>query len=537
MKKFIIFTLIIFAFTILCIYFTEKTDVLGLQSLPFDAEFAEYDGHMILSWKRLPYPCFYKVEILSPTTGLLENEPAYHPIQQDYTFKASYELPGTAIPTCYRVTAYGIFGKLAGPSKAVDNPNYQTPPAPVSIFHYTYENPASTMPYLVWHSVPSAACYELELLSAPPENENGTTLSQQHHLFSTMQIYTNGWQADLKPFLENKTIYWRVRALNLQKQPIGVFSKAEPIFIDTAKPVPNKPLINKFDRMPNFHQPLYPVYNWIPMHDTLRYEVELLTAPPAEENNTQPSAKRLWYFTVNDAFSCYDEYARPYAGEYYWRVRAVDAKGNTIGTYSDSEKFIVESHATRVTAAAFGDSITHGGGAVSHSPASLEYSYTTYLNFPTLNLGKSGDVAHTSMKRFEQDVLPFQPYNLLILTGSNNLRADTTAEDIIADLEQIRIKCERNDIRPIFLTFMPINPTNIYNAFQTETDPDWRQKMNIVNAYIRQQPYYIDLEPYFYDDSGQMMSTEFATDGLHPDIRGKMLMAEIINAHQDMLKK
>ena len=33
------------------------------------------------------------------------------------------------------------------------------------------------------------------------------------------------------------------------------------------------------------------------------------------------------------------------------------------------------------------------------------------------------------------------------------------------------------------------------------------------------------------------MAPEFATDGLHPDIYGKMLMAEIINEHQYLLKR
>ena len=194
-------------------------------------------------------------------------------------------------------------------------------------------------------------------------------------------------------------------------------------------------------------------------------------------------------------------------------------------------------HATRALAGAFGDSITHGGGAVSYSPASLEYSYTTYLDFPTVNLGRSGDTSHTTMLRFDSDVLPYQPLNLFILTGSNSLRADTiSAQDIIADLAAIAQKCERNNIRPIFLTLMPINPANIYAAFQTETDPAWHQKMDEVNAYIRRQPYYIDLEPYFYDQRQMYLDPSLSIDGLHPDIVGKMLMGEIINAHKEVLE-
>ena len=52
-----------------------------------------------------------------------------------------------------------------------------------------------------------------------------------------------------------------------------------------------------------------------------------------------------------------------------------------------------------------------------------------------------------------------------------------------------------------------------------------------------QQDYYIDLEPYFYDPAHRVMDSGFSTDGLHPDVRGKMLMGEIINQNQDKLKR
>ena len=539
MKKFIIFALTILAFTLICVYYTEKTDLLSLQDYPITASFEDENGHTLLSWNRLPYPCFYKIETFSKTTGLVLEEQEYHFFKQDFTFKASYEVPSTAIPMYYRISAYGMFGKISGPSSPIPNANYKATPVPVIISKYTTQAPASQMPYLIWHSVPSAVCYEVEILTAPPENEQGIELSRQRHVFSTQQVYTNGWQADLREFAKSSTtLFWRVRAMDLNKEPIGVFSRAEPLFIDPRQSIPNKPLLNDFDQMPDFKQPLYPVYHWIPMHDVMRYEVEVMAYPPASENNTTPSPARAWYKIADDSFSCYDEYARPYAGDYYWRVRAIDQDGNTIGVYSDTAKFTVTAPLERPLAAAFGDSITHGGGSVSYSPANTEYSYTTYLDFPAINLGKSGDIAHTSLQRFDSGVLPFRPYNLLILTGSNSLRdSGTDAEEIIADLDAIRKKCEANDIRPIFLTLMPIQPENIYTAFRTETDPDWQEKLFTVNAYIRQQPYCIDLEPFFYDPSHHYLPTVFAADGLHPDIYGKMLMAEIINQHQELLRK
>ena len=542
MKKillfFVSFFLLIFSFVAICIFLTEKTDLFGLKDYTIAASFSETQGKMTMTWDRYPYPCFYKVDTYTKTTGRVPDTEEYHYIKSEYTFSDTYDVPTTAIPTYYKVTAYGIFGKLSSEEPVLANPNYTNPVRPIPIYRYTDDNPASVIPYLVWHSVPDGVLYELEILSGPPDAENTTALSKTNHLTSTQQVFTNGIQFDLRPYLGYKTLYWRVRALNLRKEPIGVFSTAEPIVIDQRKAIPQKPLLNNFDVMPGFSQPVYPVYHWIPMFGAIRYEVELMSQPPVEENNTQPTPNRAWSKIVNDAFSCYDEYPRYYAGKYYWRVRAIDVQGNTIGVYSDTDSFEVPANTGRPNAAVFGDSITHGGGAVSFSPSSMEYSYTTYLDFPAINIGRSGDTSTTSLERFDRDVLPIKPVNLIILTGSNSLRSPAiSAETVIEDLEGIYLKCIQNDIRPILLTLPPVNPTNIMLAFHTPTDPNWYIKMQQINKYIKTKPYYIDLEPYFYDSSHTIMDPSLANDGLHPDIVGKKIMAEVINNHRNVFKE
>ncbi len=538
MKKlrFSLFLLIIFVFTMFTIFMVEKTDMLGLTDMSLKLSFHEENGHMTLSWERLPYPCFYRVETCSHKTGILPEETGEHFVTSGITFQSSYEVPTTAIPMFYRVTAYGMFGKLEGLSETAENPNYKTPPAPVPVFHYTEEHPASLMPYLVWHVVPQAVCYEVEILSDYPEHEGGTKLSATKRLESTRQVYTNGWQADLRSYAGRKVVYWRVRAMGLHHEPIGEFSEAEPLVLDSKVPVPDAPLINNFDYMPDFQQPLYPAYAWIPMHGIDNYEVELMIQPPGTPGGVKPDPERIWYKESGDTFSCYDEYPRPYAGEYYWRVRAVDKHGNTIGHYSEAQEFIVRKQDPRVYAAVFGDSVVHGGGALSYAPCSLEYSFVSYLDFPALNLGCSGDTSKTTLERFDTDVMPFHPKNLIILTGTNSLRAtNIDAEDIIGDLKKIRDKCLANDIRPIFITLMPLNPKNIKNAFGTDTDPDWHEKMSDVNEFIRSQPYFVDVEKYFYAEGKKEMDYHFSVDGIHPDLRGKMLMGEAVNARRDLL--
>lgn len=540
MKNFIIFCVVFLLmafFSIFSTFIAEMTDVLQLRDRNLEISFTQEGDDLLMRWAPLPYPCIYKVDTMSETTGLVPNSPRYHLLTSIETAEPHYFVPRAPIPTYYSISARGIFHEIFQTKTVMANPNFPLPPRPIPIFHYTATSPASLMPFLVWHTVPNAVCYEVELLSAPPEVEGRISPSKLYHLESATKIFTNGYQADLRPYIDQyPIIYWRARALGLHREPIGEFSIAEPIFVDKNLPLPNCPLINDFDFMGFERLPIYPVYNWIPIHEEAKYEVELLDHPPAVENDVEPSADSLWRQTTFDLSSCYDDYSRPKPGTYYWRVRALDSENQPIGTWSNSERFVVDDYSNGVNAAIFGDSISHGGGAVSYSPRALEYSYATYIDFPILNLSRSGDTAHSALQRFEKDVLPFHPRNLIISTGANSLRDESiSAEDIISDLSTIGELCTANDIRPIFLTLMPINPANIAFAFHTETDPHWHEKMLVVNEFLKSQPWCIDIEPYFYDAEGTM-SNKLAIDGIHPDLRGKMLIGEIINQHKDLFK-
>ena len=539
MKNFLTFTIIALLmsfFALFSMYIAEKTDVLQLNGRVLEVSFTQEGDDILMTWKPLPYPCVYKITTISRTTGLVKDSPPFHIFKEEETRSPSYIVPRAPIPTYYFISARGLFDEVYRSEKIYPNPNFPTPPYPVSIYHYNEDNPASLMPFLVWHTVPNAVCYEVELLDAPPEVEGGIALSKIHHLAYTRKVFTNGYQADLKPFKNYSVIYWRARALGLHHEPIGEFCKAEKIVIDESKPVPNCPLINNFDFMNYLPQPIYHVFDWIPLHEAAKYEVEMLTHPPKVENDVEPSPDSVWRMISEDMSSLYDEYGRPYAGAYYWRVRALDENNQPIGTWSDSEKFIVEDYTGGVDVAILGDSISHGGGAVSYSPRALQYSYETYIDFPVVNLSRSGDTSRTTLERFNQDVLPLKPKNLIISTGANCLRAENiSAQDVIADLAGINKLCLQNDIRPIFLTLMPINPANIQNAFHTPTDPNWHAKLQQINEYIKRQEFFIDIEPYFYDTQGTM-DVGFSVDGIHPDLRGKMLIGELISKNKNLFK-
>ena len=537
MKHYFFFTAIIFLAVLGCIFLIEKTDLLGLRKIDIATEVREVNDTSTLVWERLPYPCYYRIDTYIKTTGTITGESIYEHVKTEFTTTPSCPISSAPIPFYYRITAYGMFGAVTAPSTAIAAPYFMAK-SPISISHYTEDHPASLMPFLLWHSMPNAVLYEVEILSAPPAQEGGTALSPQNHLTSTRSVFTNGWQADLRAYRSYKKLYWRVRALGLKHEPLGEFSEAQPLYLDESAEIPNHPIPNTFDQVTNFRQPLYPVYQWIPLNGVTRYEVELLTEPPAQPNGTLADPQRAWAQTINDTNSIYDEYARPYAGVYYWRVRGIDNENTTVGTWSDLASFTVDSLDDRhVYAVALGDSITHGGGAISSSPAFLEYSYTTYLTFDCINLGRSGDTAHSTLERFEQDVVPLHPANVLIMTGSNSLRAiGVTAQDIIDDLDELQKKCLAHNMRPIFLTLLPLNPERITLAFHSETDRSWYWKLQVVNTWIRTQAFYVDIEPYFYDTQKHILNPLLSTDGLHPDIDGKRMMAEAINEHRELFR-
>ena len=166
---------------------------------------------------------------------------------------------------------------------------------------------------------------------------------------------------------------------------------------------------------------------------------------------------------------------------------------------------------------------------MSYSPVDWEYSYQTYLDFPVINLSNSGDTSESAVDRFDEDVLPFHPRYLIILEGSNSIRGGTPAESVISDLKTLKIKCENNNIVPIFMTLPPINPESIKKVFDEPTVDDWREEMDKVNQFIRADTIHIDLAIKM-NYPGGIMPERLALDGLHPDINVKRKMASIINA-------
>ena len=221
----------------------------------------------------------------------------------------------------------------------------------------------------------------------------------------------------------------------------------------------------------------------------------------------------------------YDQKPRIGSGFFYWRVHSLDEAGEPASDWSPVLKFRNDPQ-DNWEIAVFGDSISHGGGHISYGPADHEFSWLSYLDFPAINLSMSGDTSVTMLERFEADVLPFHPRYLLILNGTNSLRAGVSAAEVIADLEELKARCLANGIRPIFLTLPPINPENIARAFDEPTVDDWQTQFSLVNAFLRTEVH-IDVAAAF--STHPLLPTELALDGLHEDVIGKQLIAQTVN--------
>lgn len=372
---------------------------------------------------------------------------------------------------------------------------------------------------LVWRNAEDAVMYELEVANAPIKNNRNASDTQL--VYSKTNISTPGVELNMSSFkAENvKRLYYRVRPLDLDKTPLTAFSA--PVALHKGILNPEKPTITAILKK-NHPAPLYPVYSWIPVLGAAAYQVEILNHRPENPNGVAASRYKIRAEIVANGFDYYDTHAYTEAGTYYWRVIALNEENKPIGKYSDASPFKVETGRTKW--AVFGDSITHGGGAISNPPSDERFEYVSYLPFPVKNLGRSGDTSEMMVERFETDVLPFRPQYMFILGGSNSIRGGVSGERVIQSLQTLKNKCEENGITPIFLTLPPVNPERIQRVFNQPTADNWQNELEKVNEFVRSQPNAIEIYSLLADENG-ILPVKYAQDGLHPDISGKKIMA------------
>ena len=371
----------------------------------------------------------------------------------------------------------------------------------------------SSLYLLRWQENTDAVRYELRVTDV-----HGKIIFYQPYAFQNEYILPQSLTAQS---IDTGLVY-AVRPLDLDGQPIGTWSKPASLSEVASLLTVHAPVPRSKYHVGNGTDILYPVYSYTAYPDAASYEVEVTDRNPERGADWRASRYRVAHYT-SELTDIYDTVPR--TGSYYWRVRALDAQGQPMTTWSQAQH--IELVAESFTVGVFGDSISHGGGRLSYGPTDWAYSYEAYLEQPVVNLSESGDTSERMVERFARDVKPFHHLKtLLILGGTNSLRADTTADDVIADLKNIQEQARACGINPVLLTLPPINPAQIRKAFDQPTAPDWQEKLAKVNAFIRTQPHIDTAAPFAgYSE----MPADLAVDGLHGDVRAKQMMAAAIN--------
>lgn len=373
---------------------------------------------------------------------------------------------------------------------------------------------------LTWPQNLNAVRSEVEIFKEIPKDLRADT-PIANAIYRNTQAYTNSLMLDMRQLPAEKPLFYRVRAYDLDGHPIGPYSQPADVESALFKTERNAPIPHDPYGKGNGSVLLYPVYAYTGNPNATRYEIEVTSKYPENLHGFSPSVHRI-YANTTELTDLYDD--APRTGTYYWRVRGMDSAGQPVGEWSLPQE--IKNPVKHWKVAVYGDSISHGGGHLSFGPADLAYSYESYLDFPSINLSQSGDTSEAMVMRFEKDVLPFSPEYLLIMGGTNSLRAGVPAADVISDLKEIQRKCREHGITPILMTLPPINPENIQKAFHEPTYEGWKASFDEVNAFIRGEVHIDTAAPF---EEMEELPTWLALDGIHGDWNMKRMMAEVIN--------
>lgn len=373
---------------------------------------------------------------------------------------------------------------------------------------------------LTWPQNLNTVRSEVEIFKEIPKDLRADT-PIANAIYRNTQVYTNSLMLDMRQLQAEKPLFYRVRAYDLDGHPIGPYSQPADVESALFRTERNAPIPHDPYGKGNGSVLLYPVYAYTGNPNAASYEIEVTSKYPENLHGFSPSVHRI-YANTTELTDLYDD--APRTGTYYWRVRGMDSAGKPVGEWSLPQE--IKNPVKHWKVAVYGDSISHGGGHLSFGPADLAYSYESYLDFPSINLSQSGDTSEAMVMRFEKDVLPFSPEYLLIMGGTNSLRAGVPAADVISDLKEIQRKCREHGITPILMTLPPINPENIQKAFHEPTYEGWKDSFDEVNAFIRGEVHIDTAAPF---EKMEELPTWLALDGIHGDWNMKRMMAEVIN--------
>lgn len=365
---------------------------------------------------------------------------------------------------------------------------------------------------IMWEPIEGAVLYEV-ILTADKDGGKDDAVWQDTCSANGIEI-----DADI-----GGARYCRVRGIDYEHQAVSEWRTAERL--TKAKRAGGVPEILFAG---GEHPLLYPVYTWIPVWGAVGYEIEMNDTESTSAYLSAAGARKI-KVAGGAAFDYYDEEPALRAGVHCWRVRALYPDG-VRSAWSRSGTFEV-THGDAVYAA-IGDSITHGGGSVTHTPNEPAYDWTTYTGRKVKNLGLSGDVTAHIADRIAREAADCGAKIVFIMGGINDLRAGETAETVIANLARAVREAKSVGLRPILLTVPPVNPPLMTERMGYPLAPNWQTEQRRVNEWILAQMDSIDAAHAVTDERGYL-SADLTTDGLHPDSEGKRRIGEAVRIWLD----
>jgi lysophospholipase L1-like esterase len=178
-----------------------------------------------------------------------------------------------------------------------------------------------------------------------------------------------------------------------------------------------------------------------------------------------------------------------------------------------------------------GDSITDGWKLADYFP-----------DKPYVNRGISGQTTPQMLIRFRPDVIDLQPKVVVLLAGTNDIAGNTgpmVVEQIEENYASMAELAKAHGIRFVFASVLPVHDKGARGPQTPRRSPEqikelntWLKKYCTDNKLI-----YLDYYSHMLGDD-DMLRTELAADGLHPNADGYKIMAPLAEqAIEQALKK
>lgn len=168
-----------------------------------------------------------------------------------------------------------------------------------------------------------------------------------------------------------------------------------------------------------------------------------------------------------------------------------------------------------------GNSITEGW--LTHSP-------DFFSNKSYVNRGIGGQTTPQMVLRFRADVIHLKPKTVVILAGINDIAGNTgpsTLEMILDNIISMSELAKANNINVILCSVLPAN--NFY--WNPGTQP--AEKVIALNQMIQEYAKSNNIPFVDYHtpmkDAEDGLKKEYGPDGVHPNLEGYKVMAEVLN--------